>query len=99
MHQYPIHYCELLNDVELKNIENLHLLVNEAKNKVNYFQDQYSTMDNNLADLQDQLEVARGNIDETYQSYKSILEKRRVSCQEKNRYFRLIYFFFVFFLG
>ena len=84
MHQYPIHYCELLNDVELKNIEHLHLLVNEAKNKVNYFQDQFTTMDNNLADLQDQLEAARGNIDETYQSYKSILEKRRVSCQERN---------------
>ena len=68
----------VLNVAEMKNINQLQFLVDEAKNKVGFCQNQYTTLDNYLADLQDQLEATRGNIEETYQSYKAILEKRRV---------------------
>jgi tripartite motif-containing protein 2/3 len=65
----------------MKNFEHLDILVNEAKNKLKYCQEQYTTLDGHLADLQEQLESSRGNIDETYQSYKAILEKRRVNSK------------------
>lgn len=75
----------LNSDIESQNIEGLNFLVNQAKNKIEYCEKQYKTVDSRLVELQDQLETARGNIEETYQSYKAILEKRRVS--------EVIYFF------
>lgn len=79
LHQQPLHNYERIIDVEMKTFNELHALVDNSKTKIDYCQNQYSTLENCLAELQDQLETARGSIDETYQSYKAILEKRRVN--------------------
>ena len=81
MHQAPVHNYVRLNEIEAKIFDHLNILSNEAKNKKKYYQGQSSRLDSYLAELQDQLESSRGHIHETYQSYKAILEKKRViSC-------------------
>lgn len=78
-HKQPMHNHERINEAEPKNIDELYALVDDAKDKMNVCQSQFSTLDSYLAELQDQLENARGSVNETYQSYKAILEKRRVN--------------------
>jgi tripartite motif-containing protein 2/3 len=68
-----------LADAEAKNLNDLQMLINEAKDKIDYCQNQYMKLENYLADLQDQNKTTRGYIEQTYQSYKSLVEKRRVS--------------------
>jgi tripartite motif-containing protein 2/3 len=68
-----------LADAEVKNLNELQILINEAKDKIDYCQSQYMKLENYLADLEEQNENTRGYIEETYQSYRALIEKRRVS--------------------
>ena len=73
------HSYERLSDAEAKNVNELELLALKAKEKiVECHGDLSQTLDQYLFDLQEQLEQSRTLIEETHQSYKAVLEKRKV---------------------
>ena len=77
-HSRPAHDCERMSLAEAKNVRDLENYVSKAKEKITECQEEFPLVDQYLSDLQEQLESSRGQIEETYQSYRSLLEKRRV---------------------
>lgn len=62
----------------VKNVEELDSLVLKIKDKIGECQSEFQLLDQCLTDLDDQREQAKGCIEETFQSYKQLLEKRKV---------------------
>ena len=96
VNMHPQHSYERLSDAEAKNVTELEMLVLKAKEKiVECHGDLSQTLDQYLFDLQEQLEQSRTLIEQTHQSYKAVLEKRKV--QNKINHFKNfcqnIYFF------
>ena len=77
-HRQPEHDCRRLADVEEDSITAIKGLVREAKEKIVFCEETTSNLENLLSELQMQRDNAKGLIDETFQSYKAILEKRKV---------------------
>ena len=78
LHTQPLHSCERLIEAESKIIEELEQLSKQVKEKVKECQGEFGRLDQYLSELQEQLEQSRGFIEESFQSFKAILEKRRV---------------------
>lgn len=78
-HKQPEHHYERIADVEEKITEDLKGLVTECKSKVSLCEESSNSLQNALTELQMQRDNAKGLINETFQSYKAILEKKRVS--------------------
>ena len=55
-------------------------LVTESKSKVVSCEEATATLQNALGELQSQRDNAKDLINETFQSYKAVLEKRKVSA-------------------
>ena len=77
-HSRPDHHYELLEDVESRQADDLQNLVTESQSKVEFCEEASGNLGNGLGELQMQRDNARGLIQETFQSYKSILEKQQV---------------------
>ena len=78
-HRHPEHESRRLGDVEESSISTIKDLVTEAKSKMEFCEEASSSLENSLSELQMQRDNAKGLIMETYQSYKAILENRKVS--------------------
>lgn len=69
-HQSPMHTYERILDAESRNLEELDAYMKKAKENISFCQSEFQTLDQYLADLQEQLENSKGAIEETYQTYK-----------------------------
>lgn len=78
-HSRPEHQYELLEEVESRQAEELQNLVSESQSKLEFCEEATGNLSNALSELQMQRDNARGLIQETFQSYKAILEKQQVS--------------------
>ncbi|XP_023221259.1 B-box type zinc finger protein ncl-1 [Centruroides vittatus] len=78
-HKQPDHQYERASDVEQKHREELENLMTESKSKVQFCEEATSVLQTCLSELQLQRDNAKSLIEETFQSYKVILEK----CQEE----------------
>ena len=85
-HLNPEHQCVILADAERCVKEELLMLVAKGREKLEKAQSESQAVENALTELQDQTDNAKGLINETFQSYKSLLEKIRVSFS-----FQLLY--------
>lgn len=74
-----MHAYERLADAEVHNLEELEAYLKKAKENMHNCNSEYQILDQYLSELQEQLESSKSLIEETYQSYKAVLEKRRVS--------------------
>jgi tripartite motif-containing protein 2/3 len=91
LHPAPDHSYERLTDNELvKHVEELGAIMRKAKENVNICNGKYKALDSYLTELQEQLENSRSLIEETFQSYKVILEKKKV--REKKYYSCCLFF-------
>lgn len=77
IHQHPMHMCERLSEVESKTIDELEVIVAKAKVKIDMCQSEFQSLDQCLSSLQEQAETSKGLIEETYNSYKAILEAKK----------------------
>ena len=71
------HAYERISDCESKQIEELDILVKKAKENVSQCHCEFQALDQYLVDLQEQLEMSKGSIEETFHSYQVLLEKRK----------------------
>ncbi|KAK7097268.1 hypothetical protein V1264_004274 [Littorina saxatilis] len=74
-HKPSEHRCSLLSDVEGMHVEELKALAKQGRNKLEKSQEDSQALESALSELQEQTDNAKGLITETFQSYKSILEK------------------------
>jgi hypothetical protein len=79
VHQAPMHSTERISEVELRNVDELDSMLRKAKDNACFCQSEFQTLDQCSADLHEQFEASRGFINETFESYKMLLEKRRVN--------------------
>ncbi|XP_021926795.1 B-box type zinc finger protein ncl-1-like isoform X2 [Zootermopsis nevadensis] len=78
-HKAPEHLYERLSEAEDRQREELQSLMTESKSKVEFCEDASSHLANALSELQVQHDCAKDLIQETFQSYKAVLEK----CRDK----------------
>ena len=79
-HKQPEHAYERIPALEEKQREELQAIVTEAKAKMGLCNEASSNLENMLSELQMQRDNARGLIEETFQTYRTFLEKRKVSA-------------------
>ncbi|KAK9885728.1 hypothetical protein WA026_012497 [Henosepilachna vigintioctopunctata] len=78
-HKPPNHFCEPILDSELKVRQEIECLLEESKSKVEILLQASNGLNNSLEELAHQHSTAKDLINESYQSYKAILEK----CKEE----------------
>ncbi|XP_046747645.1 brain tumor protein-like [Diprion similis] len=76
-HKAPDHQYERLTDAEPRQKEELCNLMTESKSRIADCDQASSQLDNALSELQAQHDQAKDLINETFQSYKAVLEKCR----------------------
>jgi len=74
----PEHTCERIVDVEGRLLDEMHGIVAETKEKIKSCEAASTDLESVLSELQLQRDNASDLIKESYQSYKSMLEKRQV---------------------
>jgi hypothetical protein len=78
-HKPPEHQPERVQDLEEKEREYLKSIITESKSKIASCEEATGTLMSSLTELQSQRDNAKDLINETFQSYKAILEKRKVN--------------------
>uniref|UniRef100_A0A131XHV7 Putative vesicle coat complex copi beta' subunit n=1 Tax=Hyalomma excavatum TaxID=257692 RepID=A0A131XHV7_9ACAR len=78
-HKPPDHECERASEAGTKQREELTALITESKNHLQSVEESQESLQNGLTDLQQQRDTAKTTIQETFEKYKSLLEK----CQEQ----------------
>ena len=73
------HPWVLLSEVEQQHTDTLQTLVTQGRSKLEKSQEDSQALESALSELQEQTDNAKGLITETFQSYKSLLEKLRVN--------------------
>lgn len=76
----PVHMCEKLSEIEEKAKEQMEELLKEAKEKSDHCSSTSNMLSDSLNELSLQRDNAKSLIEETYISYKAILEKYKVGC-------------------
>nr|KAG5693723.1 hypothetical protein BaRGS_002106 [Batillaria attramentaria] len=76
-HPQPEHQCEKLCEVETPQTEELKTLLEEGRAKLDKCRETSQALESALSELQEQTDNAKGLIEETFQSYKALLEKRK----------------------
>ncbi|XP_054721914.1 LOW QUALITY PROTEIN: brain tumor protein-like [Uloborus diversus] len=76
-HKQPEHCYEKAVDAEPKQREELKNLIEESKSKVQFCEEATTMLDTHLSDLQMQHDSAKSHIEETFHTYKEILEKQQ----------------------
>ncbi|XP_066998837.2 B-box type zinc finger protein ncl-1 [Anabrus simplex] len=82
-HKAPEHHYERLAEAEERQREELRSLMTESKSKVEFCENASSHLENALSELQQQHDNAKDLIQETFQSYKAVLEKCRDNVLEE----------------
>lgn len=79
-HRSPDHQCERIGDPDDDTLitNQVAALVKEAKGKVDYCEKAAANLENSLADLQMQRDDSRSLVEETFQTYKAILDEQKV---------------------
>jgi hypothetical protein len=77
-HKPPDHKCENVTETEGMLKDELSVLLTESKKKLVVCEEAHQTLESSLNDLQMQRDNAKGLIQETFQSYKAMLEKKKV---------------------
>ena len=78
VHKQPEHATENIEETGEGQREFLEKLVKESRHKIEVCNEASTTLMNSLSDIQMQRDNVKGLIQETFQSYKAILEKKRV---------------------
>ncbi|XP_044747869.1 brain tumor protein-like isoform X1 [Coccinella septempunctata] len=81
-HKPPTHICEPILDSELKVRQEIQCLLDESKAKVEVLLQASNGLNNSLEELAHQHSTAKDLINESYQSYKAVLEKCRDEALE-----------------
>lgn len=76
-HKGSEHHYVLINDAEKRSRNEIEGLMKEAKMKLDYCGEASVNLESALQELQSQHDTARGLIEESYQSFKAILERCR----------------------
>lgn len=76
-HRSPLHHCDSITDAELRVKQELESLLTEGKAKVDVLMQASTDLDGSLGELAHQRSTARDLINESYQSYKAVLERCR----------------------
>lgn len=76
-HKPPEHQPERIQDLEDKEQEYLQKLIADSKSKIEFCEESTNTLMSSLGELQSQTDNAKDLINETFQSYKAMLEKRK----------------------
>lgn len=76
-HKGKEHNYQIISEAEKPMRSELENLMKEAKTKIEYCNQATSDLDTSLHDLQNQFETARDLINESFQSFKAVLEKCR----------------------
>lgn len=82
LHSVPEHHFERLADAEGVQREELTALVGKSKERMTKCEETSTSLGNTLSDLEMQHDNARALIEETFQSYKALLEKCRDGALE-----------------
>ena len=77
-HAQAEHRCVAVSEVERTNSEEIQVLVTQARTKLEKNQEYTQALETDLSELQEQYDNAKGLINETFQSYKSLLEQLKV---------------------
>ena len=77
-HKQPAHNYERIVDAEEKQTEELRNLIAESKGKITFCQEASSSLESSLSDLQLQHDNTKGLIEESFQTFKAMLDKKRV---------------------
>lgn len=77
-HKPPSHEPERVQDMEEEEREFYKNLISESKSKISSCEDITSGLMNSLSELACQRDNAKDLINETFQSYKAMLEKKKV---------------------
>lgn len=77
LHKPQDHQCENISETEKKLKDELSMMLTESKKKVSVCDEAHQKLESSLNDLQMQRDNAKGLIQETFQSYKAMLEKKR----------------------
>jgi len=72
-----MHHHDRLSDVELKMISELELLTRKLKDKISECKSEFQLLDQYLSDLDEQREQSKSLIEDTFHSYRQVLEKRK----------------------
>lgn len=78
-HQQPTHYYSRMAAVEAAQIADMSELVKKCRGQLDECDEASQTLQGFLSELQMQRDNARGLIEETYQSYRAMMEKIKVS--------------------
>lgn len=78
-HKQPNHHYERISEIEEKQKNEIEQLVSECKGKVSVCEEATSSLQNSLSELQVLRDDAKSLIQETFQTYKAMLEAQRVS--------------------
>lgn len=70
---------EKIADIDTKLTEELNNLLSESKNKIIFCEEASNSLGNALSEMQLQRDNTKGLIQETFQSYKAVLENRKVT--------------------
>lgn len=76
-HRSPLHHCDSITDAEIRVKQELENLLTEGKAKVEVLMQASTDIESSLGELANQRSSAKDLINETYQSYKAVLEKCR----------------------
>lgn len=74
---HQMHHHDRLSDVELKMISELELLTRKLKDKISECKSEFQLLDQYLSDLDEQREQSKSLIEDTFHSYRQVLEKRK----------------------
>jgi hypothetical protein len=77
-HRQPEHRHERIPELGDKQLKEIRHLVTEARDKVSSCMEASSNLESLLSDLEMQRDNARGLIEETFQTYRTMLQKRKV---------------------
>lgn len=82
-HKAPEHECERASEAGSKQKEELQALLAESRGRAETFEESLEQLQNGLTDLQQQRDTAKTAIQETFEKYKSLLEKRQQELLEE----------------
>lgn len=82
-HKPPEHECERASEAGTKQKEELQALLAESRGRVETFEESLEQLQNGLTDLQQQRDTAKTTIQDTFEKYKTLLEKRQQELLEE----------------
>ncbi|XP_049521522.1 LOW QUALITY PROTEIN: B-box type zinc finger protein ncl-1-like [Dermacentor silvarum] len=82
-HKPPDHECERASEAGAKQREEMKTLLTESKNHLQSFEESLELLQNGLTDLQQQRDTAKTAIQEAFEKFKSLLEKRQEELLEE----------------